>query len=397
MSDPPDDLGTAVIPTGYDPGSYTCVRSLSRRGVGTIIASEHDDVPAATSRFCDTSTVIPSPFDDLVAYKDALVELAHRPSVRTILPLRPPDPYVFAKYEAEFGDHVSLVTPPMEVLEKVHDRMMLFDAAVEAGVPVPETRRLDDVGDWDTDVIVKSRYNLLADRYLGSYGPREIGTVKSIEYFEAGADPDVADLRERMGHEPIVQEFIDASGEYVFAGLYDHGEPVATFQHRQIRGNSHIGGGGVFRKSIYDPNLERAGRALLDSLEWHGLACIEYAKDAETGEFKLIEINPRLWQSLPCAVRAGADFPYYYWLSATGRTEAIEPMYRIGVGTHLLYGELGYLLSLLDDESPLHERPSMLRETLSVIGSCLAETNFDNFRLDDPAPFVRGIQHVIAK
>ena len=401
MADPSADREYAVVPTRYDPGSYTCVRSLSQLGVGTIVASEKDDVPAAASRFCDRLAILPSAFDDLIAYKDALVDLAARPEVRTILPLRSPDPYVFAKYEAEFAPHVTLVSPSLERLDRVFDRMRLYEAAVDAGVPVPETRPLSEVAGSDAasltdDVIVKSRYNLLADRYADVPDPSRVRTVKSVEHFPAGERLDAAGLRDRMGHDPIVQEYVEDIGEYVFGALYDHGEPVATFQHRQIRGDSYTGGGGVFRKSCYDTELERVGRALLDELDWHGLACIEYAKDADTGEYKLIELNPRLWQSLPCAVQAGADFPAYYWLLATDRADEIDPAYRLDVGTHLLYGELGYLGSVVSDDSPLRDRPSLARETLSVVESCLRSPNFDNLRFDDPAPFLRGLRHVLA-
>jgi predicted ATP-grasp superfamily ATP-dependent carboligase len=200
-----------------------------------------------------------------------------------------------------------------------------------------------------------------------------------------------------MHHDPIVQEFVEASGQYVFAALYDEGEPLATFQHRQLRGNSYTGGGGVYRETIADPELEAVGRRLLDHLDWHGLACIEYMKDAETGAYKLAEINPRLWQSLPCAVRAGADFPSYYWLAATGRADEIDPTYEVGVRTHMLHGELGYLQSVRSDTSPFHQRPSLPREALAVASSCLTSPNFDTFRVDDPRPFLRGVGHVLRK
>lgn len=397
MSKLSDRGSFAVIPTGYDPGSYTCVRSLSRQGVGTVIASELDDVPAAASRFCDHYVSIPSAYDDLVEYKDGLVELARSPTVRTILPMRPQDPYIFAKYAGEFADHVSLVTPSLETLGLVHDRVKLYKTAIEADVSMPDTKLLGESNHCDRDVIVKSRYNILTDHYVPSLHPDQMKTVKSVEYFKADTDLDIDCIRDQMGHEPIVQEFIQASGQYVFGAIYDHGEPLATFQHRQIRGDSYTGGGGVFRKSIQNSELEAAGRRILDSINWHGLACIEFAKDAKTGEFKLLEINPRMWQSLPCAVRAGADFPLYYWLQATNRKAEIDPEYRIGVGTHMLYGEVGYLQSLIRDESPIHERPPLARETISVLGSCLTATNFDNFRLDDPVPFIRGLKHVLTK
>lgn len=397
MSSPREHRGFAVIPTGYDPGSYTCVRSLSRRDVGTVIASEQPNVPVGASRFCDRFVDVPSPYHDVVAYKDALVELARRPAVRTLTPMRPHDAYVFATYAADFEPHVSLVTPPTETLDVVHDRMQLYEAALDAGVPVPETRCLEDARDWHSDVVVKARYNLLSHDRVPAFDPHHVETVKCVEHVPAGGDLDVAGLCERMRHVPIVQEYVDHDGEYVFAALYEHGEPLATFQHHQIRGDSYTGGGGVYRESIYDPDLERVGRQLLDSLEYHGLACIEYARDRETGEYYLVEVNPRFWQSLPCAVRSGADFPYYYWLATTGRSDEIEPDYRVGVGTHMLYGELGYLRSILTDESPFRERPSLWRETLAVVASCLTSANFDDLHLDDPAPFVRGLRHVVSK
>ena len=384
-----------VIPTGYDPGSYSCVRSLGDRGVRTVVASEYDNVPAAASRFCDESVVIPSPHDDVVDYKDALLDLAARPAVRTVLPLRAQDPYVFARYYDEFDEHVDLVTPPLETLEQVHDRLDLYAAATAAGVPVPETRPLRDGTDRGCDVIVKSRYNVLTDRYLDTISPRSAETVKEFNHLRADEPVDASAIQNRMNHEPIAQEFVESDGEYLFGALYDRGDAVATFQHEQIRGDSYIGGGGVFRKSIYDPALEEVGETLLDSLDWHGLACIEYLRDADTGEYKLVEVNPRLWQSLPCAVRAGADFPYYYWLLATGRGTDVVDSYETGVGTHLLYGELGYLRSILRDESPFFERPSVLGETLAVLRSCVTSPYFDNLRVDDPRPFLRGFRHVV--
>jgi hypothetical protein len=115
----------------------------------------------------------------------------------------------------------------------------------------------------------------------------------------------------------------------------------------------------------------------------------------KSGEYKLAEINPRVWQSLPCAVRAGADFPAYYWLAATGRADQIDPSYRVGVRTHLLYGEVGYLGSIRSDESPFHEPPSLPQEALDVAMSCLTDPKFDMLRGDDPVPFLRGVAHVL--
>jgi len=370
--------------------SVTCVRSLGRRGIDTVVAAETDDAPAAASRYCEECALVPSANDELDAYRDRLLELARRPDIGTIIPGEPEHSYVLSKDADRFHDHVALPVPSMDQLRAVHDRVELAAVAADAGVPVPETRPLSAVEDWDDNLIIKSRYNILTADYVDTVPAGESVVVKDIHHLPPGERPDVSAIQAEMRHDPIVQEFIPKDGEYMVGALYDHGEPLAVFQHRQIRGNSYTGGGGVYRESISIPELERVATDLLSELEWHGLACIEYMRHEETGEFVLTEINPRMWQSLPSTVHAGADFPYYYWLQAMGRADDIDAGYEEGLGTHLLYGELNYLLSVLSEESPHVPTPS-LAETLWEIGvSCLDDSHFDYLQRDDPAPFVRG-------
>lgn len=383
----------ALILTGHEATGYTCVRSLKRQGVGTVVASEKDGVPAAASRSCDESVRLPDPREDLLAYRDAVLALAERREIQTVLPVRPEDGYVLSRYRDAFDERTSVVAPGFASVRRVHDRRLLAEAARAADVPAPETALLGEHDALDGERIVKSRYNVLAEGYVDDYAPEEVDVVKSIEHLPAGTDPDVDALVEAMDHEPIVQEFVPKDGEFMFAGLYDHGEPLATFQHRQIRGDSYTGGGGVYRRSTDIPELETVARRLLAELDWHGLACIEYVRDARTGEFVLVEINPRFWQSLPATVRAGLDFPYYYYLTAMGRADEIDPDYEVGVGTHMLRGELGYLASILRDHSDVVQAPSLPFAAASVVASCLAEPRFDYLHPTDPGPFLRGLRN----
>lgn len=383
-----------LIPASPLPHSYACARSLSKHGVHTIVAAEDERLPTFASRYCDESVIIPSARGDLLAYKNALLGIGARPDVQTIIPIRPQDPYVLAKYRDEFEEYVSIVVPPLDSLRTVHDRLQLAEAATNAGVPMPETQLLDEVDNWDPELLVKTRFNLLADEYVDSYAPNESEIVKTITHLQPGEQPDLEAIREEMNHTPIVQEYVQSSDEYVFGALYDHGEAVATFQHRQIRGNSYTGSGGVYRETVAIPELEEVGRRLLDELEWHGLACVEFMEDAETGEFKVAEINPRMWQSLACAVHADADFPYWYWLQAGGRSDLVEPGYTVGVGSHYLYGEAEHVLSIVREESPLVETPSLVGTGWEIARSCYEMPYFDYLRLDDPFSFLREVRNI---
>ncbi|WP_225316452.1 MULTISPECIES: carboxylate--amine ligase [Haloferax] len=385
------DGGSALITYG----NYATTRSLGENGIYTIVASEHDHTPVESSRYCDEVVRVPAPADDLVAYKDALVGIAARPDVKTVIPARVEDGYVLSKYYDEFDKYVDMVVQPFELLQTTHDRIRLFEVAEAAGVPIPRTRLLSDVDEFDAPAIIKSRFNMLVADYLDGYDPSEYDIIKGITHVTPGDTVDREEIVQEMKHDPIVQDYIPSAGKYMFAALYDHGEALATFQHLQIRGNSYTGGGGVYRSSVYIPELEEVGRRLLDHMNWHGLACIEYIKDAETGEFKPIEINPRIWQSLPSTVRAGADFPYYYWLQATGQKDRIEQGYDLGVGTHYLWGEIGYLRSVVKDDSPFVQRPSLTSTVAEVATSVLREPHFDILHLDDPMPFVHYVLHVL--
>ena len=47
---------------------------------------------------------------------------------------------------------------------------------------------------------------------------------------------------------------------------------------------------------------------LLSSLQWHGVAMVEFKRSAATGDFVLMEINGKFWGSLELALSAGMNF-----------------------------------------------------------------------------------------
>jgi len=383
-----------LIPTGIEMKSYGCIRSLNKHGIRTVVASDYGAVPQFASRYCSERVHIPSHTQNAVAYKNALLELAARPDIKTIVPVREIDIYLLAKHNDEFTEHVSLVVPSFDSLSVGHDRLRLVEAAEEAGVPVAETRLLSEVEQFETDVVVKSRYNILTSDYVESTDPETVEEVNHVRFFEAGERPNREALRELFGHEPIVQAFIPEAKKHLYCSLWDDGKPVSTYQHRQHRKVSWVGGGGVYRESVLSPTVDSVASDLLRELEWTGYACIEYIKDAETGDWKFFELNPRVWHSMPEAVRAGVDFPVHYWNCAQGSQAGIDDSYETGIRCHTSYGELKHLLSIRTDETPFLEPPSFFRTLGEIAVSCLRYPRYDYIRADDPRLFMSAINHL---
>ncbi|QLG29209.1 ATP-grasp domain-containing protein [Halorarum halophilum] len=386
---------SVLIPAGFSPKSLTAVRSLGARGVHTVVAAPKRTVPAFASRYCDEQVLVPSPWDDLIAYKDALLDLASRPDVKAVVPSLEENTFLFSKYD-EFAEHVAPLWPSFEALRTAHDGKRLAEVATEAGLPVPETMSFDEVDDWSRELIIKPRYAILTSEYEPSLSPSECRGKMDPVHPEPGVEPDREALTaELRGNPPIVQEYVPIAREYSFRALYDHGEPVATSLKRQIRGKTYAGGASVFCKLVRDPELEEMGRRLLDHLDWHGLATVQFIEDARTGGFKLTEINPRTWTSIPLDVRGGIDYPYFYWLLARGERNRIAPHYRDGFAAHLLFGELQYLLSVVRDDYPNAARPAFRTALWETLTSIYEHPNFYYPKLDDPRPFGRGVLNVL--
>lgn len=390
--------GTAVVPSIRVASSVACLRSLGRHGVRTLAVSELTTPPSFSSRYCDERAVVPDPAASFDSYEEALLTFARRDDVRTIVPFREVDVYALARNRDEFREHVGTPWPKLETLRKVQDRIELTEAAEAAGVAAPETALLDEWSDWDREVIVKPRYTVLAPEYVGDHSESVVNAA-STRYLSVGEEPDRDQIISEMRHVPLVQEFVPKSEEYGFFALYDRGEPVATFQHCQKRGWKYTGGPSAYRESVRIPGLESAGRSLLDELDWHGLAMVEFLRDERTGEFKLMEVNPRFWSSLPFTVQAGIDFPYLYWLQATGDPRlpevASQMTYEDGIGGHLLRGELLHLHSVLCEEYDLANPPSAVGTAADIALSLARHRRFDYLSADDPGPFVRDVGNLL--
>jgi hypothetical protein len=365
------------------------LRSLGRRGVHTIAISENDGSPAFWSRHCDERIRVPSPRTDAIGYRDALLALAKREDVKAIVPMREEDMYVLSHNAELFAEHVGMIWPSSTSLTAAHDRLELFEAAERAGVPVPETRLLTDVTEWDSQRIVKGRYALLGSEYGDQFPEEGFGVPPKTKFLAPGVKPDVDAIVDEMGHVPITQAFVDGE-EYCMRALYHDGEAVATSSKRLVRGYKYYRGPSICHEAVDIPELEELGLALLDELDWNGMASVGFLR-ADDGTFYLLEINPRFPASLPMDLHAGVDYPWYYWeLATTGAMQSV-PDYQPGTTTHLLRGEGAHLHSVLTEENPLAEKPSIPGTVAAIATSIVRQPRFDHLDPRDPGPFFRDV------
>ena len=100
----------------------------------------------------------------------------------------------------------------------------------------------------------------------------------------------------------ILQERV--YGDAIGVGMmFIRGELRAKCAWKRLAEYPRDGGMSVVRESIRASQQEEHAEALLEALNWHGPAMVEFKGDY------VLEINPRLWGSLQLSIDAGVDFP----------------------------------------------------------------------------------------
>lgn len=109
-----------------------------------------------------------------------------------------------------------------------------------------------------------------------------------------------------LGDDVVLQEYIDSDAfTYGFNGYFVDGEPLVSSMHVELRSVPRRGGSATRIRSFHDPDLEASACRLMKSLEWTGVAQVEF-KRASDGGWILMEINPKFWASYAHTSFSGA-------------------------------------------------------------------------------------------
>ena len=379
-------VGRVLVTDGARSSALALVRSLGRAGWHVTAADVDGHSPGLSSRFVARRLRYTSPGHDAARFVDDLAAETNRNHVDLLIPVTDNAILPLANARERFHPATRLALPENHALELARDKLRTVTLARDLGVPVPATvfastaaeaiAVLRDVG---PPVVLKPRFSrLLIDN--------RVVVSSQVSYAF-----DAADVARAFNQAPapggfLVQEYTPGTGVGVEL-LLEEGKPLLMFQHRRIREVPLTGGPSSLRESVaLDPVLCGYAGAILERMRWTGLAMVEF-KLTPDGP-RLMEVNGRVWGSLPLAVACGIDFPAAMAHLLTGRGAAPVPTtYQTGVRRRNLELELAWIAAALrrDDDSRLGVTTgtSPWRVLLSIPAS-LGE--IDSYEPDDMRP-----------
>ncbi|MDQ2913478.1 MAG: ATP-grasp domain-containing protein [Chloroflexota bacterium] len=194
------------------------------------------------------------------------------------------------------------VLPAAESLRRAYDKGDSTSLAAGLGISVPRTIRVRSEQDVDLVDVVFPCVVKPANEIDGKFVvyPRDRGELKEAVrrgLSQLGATPGAL----------LIQEYVSGVGAGFFA-LYQGGEIRRMFMHRRIREWPLSGGASTAARAIRDESLMQAGAAILDALQWNGVAMVEFKFRTDSRDYVFIEVNPKFWGSCELALAAGVNF-----------------------------------------------------------------------------------------
>ena len=373
-------IGAFVL--GMAETGLTAARCLGRHGISVTGFDIGAKRAGFRSRYC-TAEVCPDPLeqpDDLVRF------LRHRAGDRSQKVVLLPTSDLFflflSRHRAQLADKFLMSLPSEEVAESVVNKRRLYELAAANHTAFPKSYF---PGTYDEAVAVKDslRYPAFIKPYWGHQWRRHFGglhkgfKVQSPEEFLSRFQEVLA-----SGHSALVQSYITSTDDNLFSlSLYVSrtGEVPAAFPRRQVRQYPPNSGTVTLAISEHNPELVADGTRFCQSIGYRGIAGLEYKRDAQDNQYKLLDFNPRLMLSDGLTAYCGINLPLIQYLDLTGQRPAPRREPAAGVK---------WLESIADFHAfqQYHERGELTFK--DWLKSLWRPRVFALFAWDDPLPFL---------
>jgi predicted ATP-grasp superfamily ATP-dependent carboligase len=368
-------------------------RSLGKAGYSVSIAARDGSASGLRTRYAIRRSVLPDPELDLAAYAAALVSALREQPADAAIAVIDSSVEVLHRYRDEIGRLTAPALGSKAAVDIALSKERTLEVAQTLGLPIPRSLAVSTtselnaaVAEIGTPCVVKP---ITSWRSLGNGGER----VSPVYVADADAGRRVGASLMRPDAPVLVQELAEGRRETIKL-FRDHGQTLARLAMTVDRAWPPLGGSSVMRRtmSLPDDTLAFAER-LLAEIELDGYAEVEFRRD-ERNRPLLMEINPRLSQSVELASRAGVDFPRMQLEWARGGVIPKPPAPVVGLRVGWLAGDLRLLVGSVAGSPPPRPR---LGKTIRSIASdyVVHRARLEGFDLRDYRPMLGAVGFAI--
>jgi len=302
----PEKPGVIII-EGHVQG-LSNTRALGIEGIPVIVIDTRSCI-ARYSKFCDKFFICP-PFIEQ-RFVSFLIDLCLKEGLKDwlLLPSNDHAVYNISKNKEILSKYYKIITPSIDIIEKIYNKENLLKIAQSIGIPTPTS--------YFNPALI-SEFNLNIRFPLITRGKFGLSFYKKTHhkaYISKDSDLFKSHLKEIENCQALdiafTQEFIpfDGSNRTIsFTAFCIEGKVKTYWMGRKLRDHPYQFGTATFSESIYEGQLLENSKLLLQELNYTGVCEVEFLKDPRDNEYKIIEINARTWLWVGLANACGVNY-----------------------------------------------------------------------------------------
>lgn len=312
-------------------GDISLVRALGMAGVPVAVAEPRSD-HANRSRY--VVETVGCPAADPQGNEErlrlaALSDWARRQRWKPVLFYQDDsDLFFVSRYRYSLSENFRFVAPPAQLIESLTQKSTFHFLAERFHFPVPSTIVLSRIPEdrkkqteqWRLfPAILKPCHR--ATWKCNPLKELQGGQSKALYFAESTDFWAARDLIVAHGAGALLQQAIPG-GEREIVSYHTYirpnGEVAGHFTGRKLRTYPQRFGHSSHLIATRDLHLQQLGSQILKSLDFHGVAKLDFKRDPRTGQDYLLEINPRfnLWHHLGATL--GINLPAMVYRDLTG-------------------------------------------------------------------------------
>lgn len=206
-------------------------------------------------------------------------------------------------------DGLFYLLPTAEHFDLTSDKSRFQQYCEDNGFPVPASILIADALNGDLPFRPMILKPISGE---GSVGIKHIDVPEDLAKLE-GVNPENYVLQEKIISDRKV------SGAFF---LCREGKVISRYTHQRLRTFPANGGVTVFSRADHNREILDIGAKFLAALQWDGLAMIEFLYDPTAGQWKMIELNPRLWGSVLLSAFNDSGMLRHYVERSLGKSAA---------------------------------------------------------------------------
>ncbi len=334
---------------GGDHPGLAIARSLGRRGIPVVVIDDQYSI-SNFSKYVTRVERVPD-LKDQQAAVDSVLEVGQRLGLKdwVLFPTRDENVAAFSIHRERMARFFRVTTPPWETIRWAWDKANTYQLAEKLGIPAPRTwypKSVEDLSALEPHLPLALK-PAVKENFFYATGAKAWRAETPAElrelYLQACCDIDPSEI--------LIQQIIPGDGlrQLSYCAFFRDGQAHSVMLARRMRQHPReFGRAATYVETVNLPELENVSERFLRAINFYGIVEVEFKQDPRDGEYKLLDVNARVWGFHGLGPAAGVDFPYLLFADQCG-IPVTPARGKAGLGWMRLLPDIPLVLSDLAD------------------------------------------------